>query len=560
MNFDTYAFIPIVATIALSAVLCVLLVIIKVKNTARVSYIMFLSLLVAILGLLKVLLRPFSNPVMTCAIVCFLVCLLFLPYTLVLCSFAKKPKQKKKKGSLQDEQDEDGQNQDTPQEGITIKPIQAKEIDLLEECKSFVTKAIACYGNKEGLQGMLDYVNKSVLETAKADGALVLLVDDFDDAITVRSFLGTFPPPYKLPDDMPHKPLRVETNLRHAQFSLHDNVFGEMALAGEDELVNDPKQDDRIFENTPEDFLKCGSYMFLPLKVENTVFGLIALAKKPESGGFEETDFENAKMLSSFASSAVKTVFAVQDVLQQSGVAKELEIASKMQVQLTATKLPPLAGATIGAFINSAPGVCGDYYDVMPARKDRIAFIMADVAGKGTKSMTVMIMIKAMLQLVINTTQTAATIMNWANRGLSAEPQSDHFASIALMLYNPVTHVLQLSSGGSVPVFLYSSAKQVIQKVPLSSDPLGIEKTTTYKDMQVSLSSGDIIITYTDGLMENQNEKGQQYSFESLSKVIKENATLSGKDIANKVKQDIKLFSGNAQIHDDQSFMVVKIQ
>ena len=97
--------------------------------------------------------------------------------------------------------------------------------------------------------------------------------------LAVKSLVGKFPPPYKLPDDLPHKPLRVETNLRFAQFPLKDNIFGDLFSEGEPVLIADSIKDPRVYQNGPEDFLKCGSYMFAPIKQQETTVGLIGLAK-----------------------------------------------------------------------------------------------------------------------------------------------------------------------------------------------------------------------------------------------------------------------------------------
>ena len=68
------------------------------------------------------------------------------------------------------------------------------------------------------------------------------------------------------------------------------------------------------------------------------------------------------------------------------------------------------------------------------------------------------------------------------------------------------------------------------------------------------------MVTCTDGILECLNENGVQYSLDSLEKVIKDNCKLSGKDIANKIKDNVKKFCGTTQQYDDQSLLVVKIQ
>ena len=75
-----------------------------------------------------------------------------------------------------------------------------------------------------------------------------------------------------------------------------------------------------------------------------------------------------------------------------------------------------------------------------------------------------------------------------------------------------------------------------------------------------TISEDYIIFTYTDGLVEALNESGQQYSKESLLRVIQENHAKSGKDIARLVKEDVKKFTGSAVQHDDKTLLIVKIQ
>ena len=91
-------------------------------------------------------------------------------------------------------------------------------------------------------------------------------------------------------------------------------------------------------------------------------------------------------------------------------------------------------------------------------------------------------------------------------------------------------------------------------------EPIGVEKTTVYKDIEFTGSKGDIIIAFSDGLVEALNEQGHQYSLDHLATIIKVNNKLPGKDIAAKVKDDIKKFLGAEKLHDDQTLLVVKIQ
>ena len=87
-----------------------------------------------------------------------------------------------------------------------------------------------------------------------------------------------------------------------------------------------------------------------------------------------------------------------------------------------------------------------------------------------------------------------------------------------------------------------------------------MEKNTEYADNEITVNSGDIVITCTDGLLEALNGDGRQYSKANLENIVKQFHSLDGKAIANKIKDDVKKFCGTAALHDDQSLLVIKIK
>ena len=547
---DAISYVPLFCTAIVAVVIAVFLTIIKIRKTAKVSFIAYFALAVVIFACVYTAIHP---GMMLFSLLMLLAALLFIPYCIML-AFSKAQKY------VQAEETEEVEELQKPE--IIVEDIAPEKVELVERGKAFISLASDSFGKEDGLQTLLDRINSTSMEISGANGGAILMVDEFEDLITVKSFSGDFPPPYKLPEDLPHKPLRVSTSFKYAQFPLRDNIFGEIATAGKAELIAVPSLDDRIVENGPEDFLKLGSFIFIPLRMpgKDVVIGLLALSKNPGEEAFSEADFDRAQTISSFAESALNTVINFKQFNEKQELTKESDIASGIQTSLLPKKLPPLAGLNIGTYTQHTLGVCSDVYDVIPARQDRISFVLMDVAGKGMNSLLVMTMIRAMFRLIVNTTQSAGTILSWANRGICSEPNVDHFASVALINYDPTKRKVQLSTGGSVPVMRYNVAKGAVEKVSVTCEPIGIEKTTSYKDIEFTASQGDIIIMYTDGLVEALNAQGQQYSLASLTNIIKANAKLPGKDIANLVKTDVKKFIGNEALRDDQTLLVLKIQ
>ena len=440
-----------------------------------------------------------------------------------------------------------------------LEPVSGS-VSLLEAGKNFTLIASEALAKEADLVPLLDSINASLIFETHAHGGAILLVDGFEDVLAVKSLAGDFPPPYRLPEDLPHKVIRVETNFRFSQFPLTETIFGAVACSGRGELITDPLSDIRIIQNGPEDFLKCGSYIFIPLKIKETVIGVVALARRYGEVAFTQREYDIASILADYASSAIKIVYSYQEVMEHAELTKEGDIACKLQATLPPKLLPTIPGLSLGSFQRIADGICGDYYDIIPARKDRISFVLADVAGKGMTSLMVMVMLRAMLRLTVNTTQSAATILSWANRGIASETTIDHFASVALINYDGEQKKIQIATAGATPVLLYHAATGEMEKISQMSDPVGGEKKTEYQDKDFAVETDDIIITYTDGVIEAPNSRGLQYSKERLLEVIVNNKHLSGKEIAEHVKTDILKFTGVDNQHDDQTLLIIKVQ
>lgn len=545
---NEFQYLPVLISAALTFLVLIFLIVIMARKTANVSFVFFLALVAVITGLVFAYIR--KDPLFL-YLMLLLASILMLPYAILRACMKKDEKGKKTSSKLKDT--------------ITQKRLNIvyddQDVSLLDVNKGFINTMAESFNNPQGLTPLLDSYGKKILELTHADGAISLVLDDFEDILNVKSVSGSFIPPYEIPENVPHKPQRVDMNMRYMQFPLKGNIFGAVLTDKIPVMINEPAKDSRIFQNKDEDFLKCGAYIFIPLFVNDRAVGVLGLSKKPENGDFTEAEFDCAKRLGEFEASAIMSTSIHNEIVERFTLAKEGEIACNIQKSIVPAKLPAIPGLSLGTIFNPAENICGDYYDVLVSRKDRISFVMADVTGKSLNSMNVMLQLRAMLRLIINTTQTAGTILSWANRGIASENNTiDHFASVALMIYDSINNKVQYASGGTNPIFLYTKESDVVKEISKIQEPVGVEKTTEYADNEISVNSGDIIITCTDGLIEALNGDGHQYGKTNLEKVVKAYHSLDGKEIANKIKTDVKKFCGSAAQHDDQSLLVIKIK
>lgn len=553
MNIDTFVNIPILVASGLGVILIALMITAKLRNTAKVSFIFYIATAIGVAGLVY---TYFSRRLMYLVLAVALSELVLFVYTLVLAvadPVKLAEKKAKKEGEKDDEMDEATK--------LALAKQAEKHTEIINTENEMIAKASSFFSAEDAMGAFLQYLSKLMIERTKSDGCVILMYDEADDILAVKSVEGKFPPPYKLPDDLPHKPIRIETNFKFSQFATSGNVFGDIFSGAKAVNVTNPAKDPKIFQNGPEDFLKCGPYLFIPMLQDGEPVALICLSRAFGQEIYEAYEVTDATRLVESAATAIKPLNSFLSFTEHAEATKEGDIATKFQKALLPEKLPVINKLSIGKFEVPAENVCGDYYDIIPSRKERISFIMGDVAGKGMTSLVMMAMIRAMLRLISNTDQSSATLLNWVNKAICSEKNSmDHFASISLINYNSIDNTAQIATSGTNPVLLYTAADSSIKKISVDCEPIGVEKTTEYKDVDLTLNAGDILVICTDGVLECLNENGVQYSLDSLKKVVNDNAKLDGKGIANKVKDSVKKFCGTTQQYDDQSLLVIKIQ
>lgn len=557
---DFLSSLSVAATLELGVALLVSLVVVKVRNTARPSFVFFVALAALMVG---AGFAVFTERALFAILAVLAAELVLLVYSIIVAADIPRKREERRKRKIAEYEKNEAmsKNMDAIQDTAARDHYEQSLRENLAVNKDFIMRAADAFLEDDSMTKFLEYTSAQLTQKTKADGCVILLVDEFGATLKVRSMSGAFPPPFKLPDDLPHKPLRVETNFRYAQFPLSDNIFGQVASDGEAAFIPESAKDPRIYQNGPEDFLECGGYMLMPLKTEGEVIGVAAVSRGPSSEKFTKQEFEDAKTIVDAASTAIRPLFSFLEFTEHRELTKEGDIATKFQKTLIPEKVPAFKDVSVGVWTVPAAGVCGDWYDIIPTRKDRLSFVMADIAGKGMMSFVVMVMLRAMTRLSVNTTQPAGKILSWINRGLCTEKaNSDHFASVVLVNYNPLTREAQIAPSGINPVLIFSAQKKTITKIDSAGDPLGVEKENTYKDIETKLDPGDIIVTCTDGALEALNEDGAQFSIARLKAVIEKSAQLSGRDIANRIKDAIKKHCGEAQQYDDQSVMVVKVQ
>lgn len=415
--------------------------------------------------------------------------------------------------------------------------------------------------NPEVVTLFLNYVNEKVCEKISVNGSAIMVVDS-ENNLSVRSWEGMIPPPFKLPEYILHEESEVESHFRETHFSLdEDTIFSAAVKDAKPFLVAKSSDDKRIFQNDDEDFLKCGSYIFIPLLQKDFVFGLVVLSRNADLQPFSEDDFT---LVCDIIRVALPSMIALSHFLnyqEHSGIKKANELAVDTQKALFLKKIPEVKDVSLGVFHSNGDVTWGDYYDVLVAPKNKVHFLMMDVVGRGMYSLYILVILRALLRLSVNFLSDAASLLTWLNRGLFSENITDnHYASLSIISYDVATRSAEIATAGINSVFYFDAASGMITRLSKTSDPLGMMGNIKYSNLTRTCKTGDIMIVCTDGLIESVNANGEQYGVNKLARVVKQYSDLDGATIAKKVKEDVQKFCDSTNSRDDRTLLIIKVK
>lgn len=239
---------------------------------------------------------------------------------------------------------------------------------------------------------------------------------------------------------------------------------------------------------------------------------------------------------------------------------RDLEIAREIQMWLIPDAPPKVAGLDI-AFVNRPQNtVAGDYYDVLVRDGGaRALFVVADVAGKSIPAGLLMATFQASLKTLLSHTSSLSEIVAGVNDYACAHSSGGRRFTTALVAeYETATRKLYyVNAGHNAPILLRADGR--VERLELGGLPFGISAQAPYDTGTLDLVSGDLLLIFTDGLVEAVNERGEEYGEPRLLSVINALRPYTSKDALTALMNELGRFTGMAHQHDDITCLLVKV-
>jgi sigma-B regulation protein RsbU (phosphoserine phosphatase) len=263
-----------------------------------------------------------------------------------------------------------------------------------------------------------------------------------------------------------------------------------------------------------------------------------------------------------FFSFIVLNVLLALEVADKMMAKDELEVAREIQMSLMPRTAPPDIPGEVACFSEPAREVGGDYYDfICPQQQDSSYLVIGDVKGKGMAAALYMVRVQALLQYLAQSYQQPSEILIELNKNVRKLMGVDYFISLSITRISPGGEFC-LARAGHMPLIYYSAGSKKLQIIEPGGIAVGLENggrfESAIEEIHLKPQPGDVLVYYTDGVIETMDQEQNQYGELALNKIISENAQFSASDIKEALLRDLARFRGNAPPQDDLTFIVVK--
>jgi phosphoserine phosphatase RsbU/P len=245
-----------------------------------------------------------------------------------------------------------------------------------------------------------------------------------------------------------------------------------------------------------------------------------------------------------------------EESLRQERVKKELELAAEMQAILLPHHLPKNQFYDVSAFYKAHQQVGGDYYDFLSLNEDEVMLCMADVSGKGVSAAFLMANFQAYLRSIfLYRSGDLVEIVRELNERVMDAAMGEKYITLFLAVYHRSSRMLNYVNCGHNPPIL-ADRNGYTQVLKHGTIGLGMFETLPkIMEGELKLEPESVLVCFTDGLVEAENDKNEDYGTERLEKLVLSYFKDSMSDLNDIILQSLNEFKGDSPYNDDVAIL-----
>lgn len=298
------------------------------------------------------------------------------------------------------------------------------------------------------------------------------------------------------------------------------------------------------------------SELAVPLMVQDRVVGVLNVESE-KINFFTEEHQRVLTLLAPQIASSVENAHLYEELATREQVLEQdLKAARKLQ-RLLLQSAPELEGLEVGVRSRPAREISGDVYDFFEPGENRAVIAFGDVSGKGAAAALYGALISGLLRIFGPRRMTPALLMKSMNDTLLERKVDAQYATLLVAFWQNDGRLLKLANAGGPQPLVWRRGE--ILKPRIEGVPIGLLEDIHYDELELTLEPGDVVMLYSDGVEDQANAKGQDFSRARVTRLLQEHAAKAPKAIADVVIAELDAYRGAVPISDDQSVIVLRV-
>jgi sigma-B regulation protein RsbU (phosphoserine phosphatase) len=385
------------------------------------------------------------------------------------------------------------------------------------------------------LSELLEIILDSLQKVVRYDAAAIFLIDEKKQEIEHIKARGFDP--------------ALEPDL---QLKIGEGLAGWAAKTQKSFIVADVKKDQRYVEARVE----TRSGMVVPITSQNRIIGVFSL-ESDRREAYQEDDLKLLEAFASLAAISLERARQHEQILETRRLEGELLVAKRIQQSFLPRRKPQLAGFDISGINIPSEEVGGDYYDFIPIIDNQLGIAIGDVAGKGIPAAFIMASFRAGLIAEIRNNYAIRSIMFKVNNLLFESTDPEIYVTAVYGVLDTKNRIFTFANAGhNAPILRRASGE--MHYLTEGGIALGMFENSVYEERPLGISTGEIMVFYTDGVTEAKNDKEEEFGTKRLKQVIADSHQLSAVQIQENICKSVEEFTGHSHAEDDLTIIVIK--
>ena len=416
-------------------------------------------------------------------------------------------------------------------QGYSLKQT-ISELTTLLDISSLLTSALS-------LQEVLDHITESIVNVLGVKACTIRLLDDNGVELTLKSG-------YNLSREY----------LSKGPVILNYHPICQAAMKGDFVIIHDITVDPRsIYQNeTRREGLR--SMLCVGLMLNGKAIGTIHLYTG-EVHEFTEDEVELVQSIANHAAVAIERAKLHEESIEKHRIEQELDLAAEIQKELLPDESPVSDVLDIEAKIVPCRQLSGDLYDFIKLSDHHIGLVIADVSGKGAPGAILMATTRVIMRKEAEDFLTTANVINKVNKSLYDDTRSTEFVSMFYGVLDEKNLTLTYTNAGHNAPVLFRNDQFI--SLETGGTLLGIISDSEYKEEKVQLQTGDVILFYTDGIIDAINASNEAFGIERLLEILRHNKNLNSKDLIEAIYEELLKFSDHVSQIDDLTLIALRV-